>query len=30
VDFVPLVTTQPLDLALHAYLERRLAASRVR
>jgi uncharacterized protein (DUF58 family) len=30
VDYVPLTTDQPLDLALHAYLERRLAASRVR
>jgi len=30
VDYVPLLTSQPLDLALHAYLERRLAASRVR
>jgi uncharacterized protein (DUF58 family) len=30
VDYVPLSTDQPLDLALHAYLERRLAASRVR
>lgn len=29
-DYVPLVTDQPLDLALHAYLENRLAASRVR
>ncbi len=29
-DYVPLVTDQPLDHALHAYLERRLAASRVR
>ncbi|HTL04181.1 MAG TPA: DUF58 domain-containing protein [Gemmatimonadales bacterium] len=30
IDYVPLLTSQPLDLALHAYLERRLAASRVR
>lgn len=30
VDFVPLTTDLPLDHALHAYLERRLAASRVR
>jgi len=30
VDYVPLTTTQPLDVALHAYLESRLAASRVR
>src|SRR3990170_1091027 len=30
VDYVSLVTEQPLDLALHAYLEHRLAASRVR
>jgi uncharacterized protein (DUF58 family) len=30
VDYVPLITTQPLDVALHAYLESRLAASRVR
>lgn len=30
VDYVPLSTSQPLDHALHAYLERRLAASRVR
>jgi uncharacterized protein (DUF58 family) len=30
IDYVPLTTDQPLDLALHAYLERRLAASRVR
>ncbi len=30
VDYVPLSTADPLDLALHAYLERRLAASRVR
>jgi uncharacterized protein (DUF58 family) len=29
-DYVPLVTDRPLDLALRAYLERRLAASRVR
>jgi len=29
-DYVPLVTDQPLDFALHAYLENRLAASRVR
>jgi uncharacterized protein (DUF58 family) len=30
VDYVPLSTDQPLDLALHAYLERRLESSRVR
>ncbi len=30
VDYIPLVTTQPLDIALHAYLENRLATSRVR
>jgi uncharacterized protein (DUF58 family) len=30
VDYVPLLSSQPLDLALHAYLEHRLAASRVR
>ena len=30
VDYVALTTDQPLDLALHAYLERRLATSRVR
>lgn len=30
VDYVPLVTTQPLDHALHSYLENRLATSRVR
>jgi len=30
VDYVPLLTTQPLDVALHAYLENRLATSRVR
>ncbi len=30
VDYVPLLTDQPLDFALHAYLENRLAASRVR
>lgn len=30
VDYVPLVTTQPLDIALHAYLENRLNSSRVR
>jgi uncharacterized protein (DUF58 family) len=30
VDYVPLSTDQPLDIALHAYLESRLAASRVR
>ena len=29
-DYVPLTTDQPLDLALHAYLERRLAMSRIR
>lgn len=29
-DYVPLTTDQPLDLALHAYLERRLALSRIR
>jgi uncharacterized protein (DUF58 family) len=29
-DYVALTTDQPLDHALHAYLERRLAASRVR
>ena len=29
-DYVPLTTDQPLDHALYAYLERRLAASRVR
>jgi hypothetical protein len=27
---VPLITDQPLDRALYAYLEHRLAASRVR
>lgn len=30
IDYVPLTTDQPLDHALHAYLERRLAQSRVR
>ncbi|MGQ0702666.1 MAG: DUF58 domain-containing protein [Gemmatimonadales bacterium] len=30
VDYLPLITDQPLDFALHAYLENRLAASRVR
>jgi hypothetical protein len=30
VDYVPLSTDQPLDMALHAYLERRLESSRVR
>ena len=30
VDYVPLTTDQPLDRALFAYLERRLATSRVR
>lgn len=30
IDYVPLLTDQPLDAALHAYLERRLATSRVR
>jgi len=30
IDYVALTTDQPLDLALHAYLERRLATSRVR
>ena len=30
VDYVPLTTNQPLDAALHAYLESRLARSRVR
>jgi len=29
-DYEPLTTDQPLDLALHAYLERRLAMSRIR
>jgi uncharacterized protein (DUF58 family) len=29
-DYVGLTTDQPLDLALHAYLEHRLASSRVR
>jgi len=29
-DYVGLTTDQPLDRALHTYLERRLAASRVR
>jgi uncharacterized protein (DUF58 family) len=30
VDYVPLRTDRPLDLALHAYLDRRLAQGRVR
>ena len=29
-DYVGLTTDQPLDMALHAYLEQRLAHSRVR
>ena len=29
-DYVPLLTDQPLDVALHTYLDRRLATGRVR